>query len=38
MVLTEHRFLMYMHAPFTQNPYNPSRSRFKVFCGKPEPL
>ena len=36
--------LPYVHAPHTQNPYNPSLSRFEVFpnaqtcCGKPDPL
>ena len=34
----------YIHAPHTQNPHNPSLSRFELFphtqtfCGKPEPL
>ena len=34
----------YIHGPHTQNPYNPSVSRFELFrntqtfCGKPEPL
>ena len=34
----------YVHAPHTQNPHNPSLSRFEVyptaqtFCGKPGPL
>ena len=34
----------YIHAPHTQNPHNPSLSRFEcfphtqTFCGKPEPL
>ena len=35
---------LYIHAPHTQNPHNPSLSRFELFlhtqtfCGKPEPL
>ena len=35
---------LYVHAPHTQNPNNPSFSRFEVFsntqtfCGKPDPL
>ena len=34
----------FIHAPHTQNPHNPSLSRFELFlhtrtfCGKPEPL
>ena len=34
----------FVHAPLTQNPHNPSLSRFgkfsnaQTFCGKPQPL
>ena len=37
-------YFPYIHAPYTQNPHNPSLSCFELFphtqtfCGKPEPL